>query len=85
MFSRYFVQNPVKYFIFSDIKIINYFNEEFQCLPGTLYNSQLNILVISDIKIINYFNEESQCLPGTLYNSQLYFSYFRYKNNELFH
>ena len=40
-------------------------------MPGTLYNSQLNILFISDIKINNYFNEESQCLPGTLYNSQL--------------
>ena len=37
------------------------------CLPlgnsGTLYTSQLNILVISDIKIINYFNEESQYSP----------------------
>ena len=38
---------------------------------GTLYNSQLNILVISDIIRINYFNKESQCLPGTSYNGQL--------------
>ena len=41
---------------------MKYFNKESQCFPGTLYNSQLNILVISDIKN-NYFNEQSQCLP----------------------
>ena len=35
----------------------------YQGSSGTLYNSQLNILVISDKKIINYFNEECQYLP----------------------